>query len=162
MDTNLTPEEQEQVKNWVAKMEGGEIAQVQDLVKNCKVTFQFAKTHSTYVKDWENMKAKMEDNLKNGILPPGVSANLYRAIINGSERVMQMKLESVRESFQILFGESIYNYLGPDGKTKNYSEYLANERVYGVHRTALCKSRIAESKINIEPELLDKLLAGNE
>lgn len=118
MDTNLTLKEQEQAKNWIIQMEKGEMTQVQDLVQNCKVTFQFAKTHSMYVKDWKKMKTKMEVNLRNGILPPGVSANLYRAIIDGSERVMQMKLESVREAFQILFGESIYNYLGPDGKTK--------------------------------------------
>ena len=94
------------------------MAQVIDLIKNCNVTFEFAKTHSVYVKDWEQNKARMESNLKNGILPPGVSANLHRAIIDGSDRVMQMKLESVRDAFQIKFGESIYNYLGPDGKTQ--------------------------------------------
>ena len=118
MNTDLTPEEQEQSKNWIAQIEEGEMAQVRDLIQNCNVTFQFAKTHSTYVKDWEKVKARMEANLGNGILPPGISANLHRAIIDGSDRVIQMKLESVREAFQIKFGESIYNYLGPDGKTK--------------------------------------------
>lgn len=118
MDTNLTTEEQGQLKNWITRIEEGEMTQVIDLIKNCNVTFQFAKTHSNYVEDWENAKARMETNLQKGILPPGVSANLHRAIIDGSDRVMQMKLESVREAFQIKFGESIYNYLGADGKTK--------------------------------------------
>jgi len=60
----------------------------------------------------------MENNLKNGVLPPGVSANLFRAIIDGSEEVMQKKLKKVQNAFQRKFGESIFNYLGPDGKTK--------------------------------------------
>jgi len=118
MDTNLTSEEQGQLKNWVAQMEAGEMAQVQDLIQNCNVTFQFAKTHSVYIKDWEKMKGQMEGNLENGVLPPGVSANLFRAIIDGSDGVMQRKLQKVRDAFELKFGESIYNYLGADGKTK--------------------------------------------
>ena len=66
MDTNLTSEEQGQLKNWVAQMEAGEMAQVQDLIQNCNVTFQFAKTHSVYIKDWEKMKGQMEGNLERG------------------------------------------------------------------------------------------------
>lgn len=115
---NLTPEEQEHLKNWVAQMEAGEMAQAQDLIDNCNITYQFAKTHSVYVKDWEKVKQQMEDNLRNSVLPPGVSANLFRAIIDASEEVMQRKLEKVRDAFQKKFGEPIYNYLGPDGKTK--------------------------------------------
>ena len=118
MDTNLTTEEQGQLKNWVAQMWEGERSQVEDLIHNCSSPFQFAKTHSVYLKDWEKMKAQMEGNLKSGVLPPGVSANLFRAIIDGSDEVMQRKLQKVRESFLVKFGESIYNYLGPDGKTK--------------------------------------------
>lgn len=115
---NLTLEEQEQSKNWIAQMEAGEMAQVQDLIDNCNITFQFAKTHSVYVKDWEKTKMQMEDNLSHGVLPPGVSANLFRAIIDASDGVMQRKLKKVQDAFQRKFGESIFNYLGPDGKTK--------------------------------------------
>ena len=118
MSNKLTPEEQEQLKNWIAQMEAGEMAQAQDLIDNCNITYQFAKTHSVYVKDWEKTKQQMEDNLKNGVLPPGVSANLFRAIIDTSEEVMQKKLKKVQNAFQRKFGESIFNYLGPDGKTK--------------------------------------------
>lgn len=115
---NLTKEEQEQLKNWVGQMEAGEMAQAQDLIDNCNITYQFAKTHSVYVKDWEKTKQQMENNLKNGVLPPGVSANLFQAIIDASEEVMQKKLKMVRDAFQKKFGESIYNYIGLDGKTK--------------------------------------------
>ena len=118
MDNNLTTEEQEQLKNWIAQMESGEIAQTQDLIDNCNITYQFAKTHSVYVKDWEKTKDRMEGNLKNGGLPPGVRANLFRAIIDASEKVMKKKLEKVQNAFQQKFGESIFNYLGTDGKTK--------------------------------------------
>jgi len=118
MKNNLTEEEQENLRNWISQIEAGEMAQVQDLIDNCNISFQFAKTHSAYVKDWEKTKQKMEEDLENGILPPGVSENLAKAMINASEEVMQKKLEKVRSAFQLKFGESIYNYLGADGKTK--------------------------------------------
>jgi len=119
MDTkNLTSEEEQFLKNWIVQMEAGEMAQVQDLIDNCNITFQFAKTHSVYVKDWEKTKNRMEDNLNRGVLPPDVSANLHRAIIDASDKVMQKKLKKVQDAFQRKFGESIFNYLGSDGKTK--------------------------------------------
>ena len=117
-ENNLTTEEQEWLKNWIAQTEAGEMAQVQDLINNCNITFQFAKTHSVYLKDWEKTKERMENNLSNGVLPPGVSANLDRAVIDATDKIIQKKLEMVRNAFQKKFGESIYNYLGPDGKTK--------------------------------------------
>lgn len=119
MDTeNLTSEEQQHLRNWISQMEAGEMAQVQDLIDNCNITFQFAKTHSVYIKDWEKTKNQMEDNLSRGVLPSGVSKNLFRAIIDGSDEVMQRKLKKVQDAFQRKFGESIFNYLGQDGKTK--------------------------------------------
>ena len=118
MDNKLTSEEQEHLKNWISQMEAGEMAQVQDLIDNCNITFQFAKTHSVYIKDWEKTKNQMEDNLSRGVLPPGVSKNLFRAIIDDSDEVMQRKLKRVQDAFRRKFGESIFNYLGPDGKTK--------------------------------------------
>jgi len=118
MENKLTLEEQGQLKNWITQMEAGEMAQVQNLIDNCNITFQFAKTHSVYVKDWEKTKNQMEDNLSRGVLPPGVSANLFRAIIAASDEVMQKKLKKVQDAFQRKFRGSIFNYLGPDGKTK--------------------------------------------
>ena len=114
----LSSEEKKQVETWMAHVDAGEMAQVKDLIDNCNVSYQFAKTHSTYIKDWEKTKLEMEENLKNGILPPGASKNLFRAIIDATERIIQKKLEMVRYAFEIKFKESIYNYLGPDGKTK--------------------------------------------
>mgnify|MGYP001559194008 FL=1 len=115
---NLTSEEQQHLKEWIAHAEAGEMVQVQDLIDNCNISFQFAKTHSVYVKDWEKTKNQMEDNLGRGVLPPGMSADLLRAIIGASDEVMRKKLRMVQDAFQQKFGESIFNYLGPDGKTK--------------------------------------------
>lgn len=117
-ENNLTKEEQEYFKSWVFQTEAGEMAQVRDLIDNCNISFQFAKTHSVYLKDWGKTKERMENNLKNGILPPGVSANLYRTIIDATDEIIQKKLKGVRDAFEKKFGESIYNYLSPDGKTK--------------------------------------------
>lgn len=118
-NNNLTAEEKRQLVNWIALIESGEMAQAKDLIDNCNITFQFAKTHSNFVKDWEATKSKMEENLKNDTLPPEVSANLFRAMIDATEEVMQKKLKKVQSAFQEKFGESIFNYLGKDGKTKS-------------------------------------------
>ncbi len=117
-EITLTLKEQQHLKKWITQLYAGEMAQAQDLIDNCNITYQFAKTHSVYVKDWEQTKKQMENNLNSGILPPGVSPSLFREIINVSEGIMQKKLKKVRDAFQDKFGESIYNYLGPDGKTK--------------------------------------------
>ncbi|MEK7136441.1 MAG: hypothetical protein AAB821_02520 [Patescibacteria group bacterium] len=119
MDKNsLTSEEREQLKDYVNRVQTGEMAQIKDLMENCNSAYQFAKTHSVYVKDWEKTKQQSETKIKNGVLPPGTSANLYRAIIDTTDEIIQQKLVMVRDAFQTKFGESIYNYLGLDGKTK--------------------------------------------
>lgn len=118
MNDELTKEEREFLKNWAAQMYREEMAQVEDLIDHCNVTFQFAKTHSIYIKDWEKTKKRMENNLKRGVLPPGVSARLHQAIIDATEGIIQMKLKKVQGAFLEKFGESIFNYLGADGKTK--------------------------------------------
>ncbi len=115
---NLTSEEKEIFKNWMDKVEAGEVTQLQDLIENCNNAFQFAKTHSIYLVDWEKTKKQSVEKLNNGILPPDISANLYRTIIDATDEVIQKKLGIVRSAFEKKFGESIYNYLGPDGKTK--------------------------------------------
>jgi hypothetical protein len=117
---DLSSDEKMQLANWVTTAELGELEQVNDLVNNCKNKFRFAKTHSVYLKNWEKTKAKMEKNLKKGKLPPQTSYNLHEAIIKETDEVMQKKLELVRTMFQSKFGESIYNYLGKDGKTKKF------------------------------------------
>jgi len=116
---NLSSEEQKQLETWKKQAEKGEMKQVEDLFLHCNNRFQFAKTHSVYIKDWEKTKDRMETNLKNGILPPGVSANLHREIIGATDKIIQKKLAMVRVLFGDKFGESIYNYLGQDGKTKS-------------------------------------------
>lgn len=115
---DLTPEEKIKLKDWISQMETGEMAQAQDLIDNCNSAPQFAKTHSVYVKDWEKTKEQMENSLREGVFPPGTSSNLLRTIIDSSEEVMNKKLKKVQDAFEEKFGESIFNYLGPDGKVK--------------------------------------------
>ncbi len=115
---NLTEEERQFLDNFALQTEEGEKKQVEELYTLCNNPYQFAKTHSNYVKDWEKTKKHLEDNLKRGILPPGASLNLSREIIRVSDEIMQRKLELVRMLFEGKFNESIYNYLGSDGKTK--------------------------------------------
>jgi len=119
-ENDLTSEERQYLENWINKMKIIEMAQAEELIRGCNVSYQFARTHSVYLKDWEKTKGQMEMKLKNGILPPGVSARLFRSIIDESDELIQKKLSIVRNAFQYKFGESIYNYLGPDGKTKKF------------------------------------------
>ena len=114
----LTDAEKNELEKLTKNIFAGELDQVEDLVKNCHNKYVFAKTHSAYIKDWEATKARMEDDLSIGKLPPGISTNLHSAIIAETSKIIDKKLEAVREAFQIMFGESIYNYLGKDGKTK--------------------------------------------
>jgi hypothetical protein len=116
----LSPEEAEALQNWIDRIENGEALQLQDLIMNCNNAYQFAKTHSAYLIDWEKQKQQSEDKLSKGILPPDTSANLYRAIIDATDEIMQKKLKLVRDAFEKKFGESIYNYLGPDGNAKKF------------------------------------------
>jgi len=97
---NLTSEEQKQLNNYTKTIEKGEMDQAKDLFLNCNNKFQFAKTHSVYVKDWEKTKERMENNLRNGILPPGVSADLHREIINATDKIIQKKIRDGQNAFR--------------------------------------------------------------
>lgn len=116
--STLTQDEQKHLRLFKVQTEKGERGQVEELFMRCNSPFQFAKTHSEYIKDWEKTKKHMENNLQNKTFPPGVSEYLYTEIIRISDEIIQRKLELVRMLFENKFKESIYNYLGPDGKTK--------------------------------------------
>lgn len=114
----LTEKENKLLWNWIENAEAGEMAQVKDLLLNCHNKYQFAKTHSVYIKDWEATKARMIEKLENGILPRDTSAAFFETMIKATDVIMERKFAAVRHAFQMKFGESIYNFLGPDGKTK--------------------------------------------
>jgi len=114
----LTEEESKNLQQMIANIEAGEMSQVEDLFSNCNNPYQFAKTHSNYVKDWEKTKKKLEDNLKNNILPPNTSLAFSEALIEESDKIINQKLRMVQMLFMAKFNESIFNYLGSDGKTK--------------------------------------------
>ncbi|MDO8561352.1 MAG: hypothetical protein Q7S05_00810 [bacterium] len=114
----LTKEERAHLDTLCQQLLAGELAQARDLIRNCNNKYQFAKTHSAYIKDWENTRSRMESDLAKGKLPPGVSAGMQKAAIAEMAKIIDAKLETVREAFQMKFRESIYNYLGSDGKTK--------------------------------------------
>lgn len=118
MVNKLTKEEKEILDNMTSQFHEIEMNQVMDLVANCDNKFQFAKTHSTYIKDWEKTKKYMQDKLSSGNLPPNTSKDLFQAIISESDKIIQDKLKKVQFFFETKFGESIFNYLGKDGKTK--------------------------------------------
>ena len=117
-DTNLTEAESKNLQQMVSSMEAGEMAQVYELVSECNNPYSFAKTHSNYVKDWEKTRNKMKDNLRKKILPPDTSAAFCGALIEELDQVMAKKLAMVQTLFLSKFNESIFNYLGADGKTK--------------------------------------------
>jgi len=118
--TDLTPEEEQFLRHFASQTEQGEKQQVEELFRSCSSPYQFAKTHSNYVKDWEKTKNQLENNMKRGILPPGASENLSREIIRVTDEIIQRKLALVKMLFESKFNETIFNYLGPDGKTKKF------------------------------------------
>jgi len=116
---NLTKGEQDFLKNFSAQTLAGEMEQAEDLKRNCNVSFQYAKTHSTYIKDWEQTKAEMEEKLRTGNIHSDFTPAVWQGMINITDQIINDKLQKVREDFQEKFGESIYNYLGKNGKTKS-------------------------------------------
>lgn len=117
-DYDLTKEEESTIKRVLHDMEDKEMLQVEDLFINCSNPYAFAKTHSNYVKDWEKTKKKLEDNLRRNVLPPNTSKAFSEALIKEYDKIITKKLQMVQMLFENKFNESIFNYLGPDGKTK--------------------------------------------
>ena len=116
---NFTKDEQDFLKDYAAQTLIGEMAQAEDLKQNCNVSFQYAQTHSTYIKDWEKTKAQMEENLRTGNIHSDFTPEVWKEMINIADQVVEKKLQKVRNDFQEKFGESIYNYLNNDGKAKS-------------------------------------------
>ncbi len=121
---NLSQEEIDNLENFEKQTREIEEMQILDLDKNCNVSFQYAKTYSNYVKDWERTKEKMVQQLESGNLPPDTSMEFHKKIIEIGDNIMEEKLEKVRNNFENKFGESIFNYLGKDGKTKDNNFFL--------------------------------------
>ncbi len=114
----LTEDEEKILKKFVNKALEAEMVQAKDLVDNCDNKYQYAKTHSVYVKDWEKTKQEMLNRLETRNLPEGTSPELLRKMINSLEQVFNKKLDLVQKGFSEKFNESIYDYIGKDGKTK--------------------------------------------
>ena len=114
----LSEKEKLLLQQFIKTTTDAENQQLNDLIQNCNISYQFAKTHSAYVKDWEKTKHSMEQMIENNRLPEGVSVKLMIEMAKEGEKIIQAKLEKVRNAFQIKFNESIYNYIGKDGKTK--------------------------------------------
>ncbi len=120
MDTGLSKEEELALESFIKMTREMENAQVDDLIFNCGNKYQFAKTHSVYIKDWDKTKGIMEQRIVNGQLPPDTSPQFMRAMIFHGDKIIQEKLQKVRQAFHIKFHETIYNYLGEDGKIKKF------------------------------------------
>lgn len=115
---HLTKDEREHLKVLATQMAVAENAQADELIEKCHNKYQYAKTYSVYVKDWENTHNSLEAQLHNGELPHGVSTTMHKTVIEIGEQIMEDKLDKLRREFHLKFHESIYNYLGTDGKTK--------------------------------------------
>ena len=115
---SLTKEEQKLLKNFKEQTEEMEMTQVKDLNINCNSPYQFAKTHSVYVKDWKKTKQQMLDKLDSGNLPENTRPQVMQEMIKIGDEIIEKKLEYVRKGFMLKFGKSIYDYIGYDGKTK--------------------------------------------
>jgi len=114
----LIKQEQDFLDNFKTQMEIAEFKQVQELGQYCDNRYQFAKTHSVYVKDWEKTKTNMIKKMEQNQFSSTLSRVVVEEMIKISDSVMQEKLAMVRLIFEKKFGESIYNFLGKDGKTK--------------------------------------------
>ena len=114
----FTKEEKQLLENFKKQSTEMEEIQIAELDYGCNVSFQYAKTYSNYVKDWEKTKKKMLDQLETGNLPPDTSPEFHKEVIEIGDCIIKDKLRKVRKNFERKFGKSIFNYLRKDGKTK--------------------------------------------
>jgi len=49
---------------------------------------------------------------------PGLNKEMMHAFLTEYDEIMKKKLSIVQGTFEKKFGESIFNFLGPDGKAK--------------------------------------------
>jgi hypothetical protein len=117
---NLSNEEQQYLKQFILTAEEGEKSQIIPLFASNLSRYKIAATHSEFVKDWERTKMRMEKNLESDTLPPNTSKLLYSLILKETEIIINHKLETIQLMFETQFGESIFNYLGKDGKKKSF------------------------------------------
>lgn len=113
----FTQEEQSFLEKFRQQLDYQEMAQAQELIQECNNKYQFAKTHSVYVKDHENFKENLHKKISLNqleTLPKHVALEMIKI----SDEVMKQKLILVQLAFMRKFGESIFNFLGSDGKTK--------------------------------------------
>lgn len=109
----LSTEESEIVEGILDRLVQDQTQQVQSLFDFCNTSFQYAKTHSSLLKDWEKAREQMHASNSSFLSLKG-----HQSLISGCDDIMSAKLKAVRETFEEKFGESIFNFLGPDGKTK--------------------------------------------
>lgn len=114
----FNPQEQEFLNNFKIQMELQEIGQAGELIQQCNNKYQFAKTHSVYVKDWEKARLEMSKKIQSNDFSQTLSKEVVNEMFKITEELTQEKLAMIRFAFDKKFGESIFNYLGPDGKTK--------------------------------------------
>lgn len=124
LDTKLTNKkmfnqiEQDFLDNFRIETELVEMKQAQELIQGCSNKYQFAKTHSMYVKDWEKTRAHMVNRINSNQSSANIRKPVTDEMLRIADSIIKEKLDMVKLAFEMKFGESIFNYLGPDGKTK--------------------------------------------
>jgi len=118
--TQLTEAQQQQLNAFLKALREGENKQVMDLFGAKPSALVIASTHDAYVRDWEKTKKHMESNLAKGIFPPDTNKEFYAELLRQTDLIMKEKLVRVQQMFEMLYGESLFNYLGTDGKRKRF------------------------------------------
>ena len=111
--SKLPAEESKFIRKLLDQFLQDQVSQVQGLFDSCNITFQYAKTHSVLLKDCERTRITLARKL-----PQSISQEGREVLLSQMDRVMENKLEAIRKTFKEKFGESLFNYLGADGKTK--------------------------------------------
>jgi thermostable 8-oxoguanine DNA glycosylase len=114
----FTEEEWKIINSFRDKVGQVESEQLYDLMANCKNKYRFAKTHSVFIKDWEKTRQGMSEAVASGKVPLGTTPAIVEEMICIGDDMIKSKLFRMQMFFQLKWSESIFNYLGPDGKTK--------------------------------------------
>jgi hypothetical protein len=87
--------------------------QLEDLLKNCNIQPQFAKTYRVLRRDLRQMLEKGRDRLRQP--QPGVSDGFGMALVLSTDAIISYKLRCMEEHFWVRWGEPIERWAGPEG-----------------------------------------------
>ena len=105
-EVGFTEKEKQFIEEFRQTTLDSELNQALELDEHCNNAFQYAKTYSNYVKDWEQVQSKLDTMFRQGMVHESMSSELAQRLKEVYQEVIDEKLNWLRTRFEIKFNES--------------------------------------------------------